>query len=340
MALRIVQIGVGGWGQDWFKNIVSKSLDFELAGCVDVDPTMLKKVQALGVMPEQCFTSIEQALETVDFDAVLITSTLPFHVPLALTALNAGKHVLVEKPFAPTVAEAQKVVELGDSKMRVVMVSQNYRFFPAVRTVMALLREGTLGPIHTINIDFRRYANLAPVTGHRHYALPQPLLMDMSIHHFDLMRAITGKEPEIVNCTTWNPAWSNFVDAPAGAAIITFDGGIVVSYRGSWISSGPPTPWAGEWHIECEGGEIAWTSRADAGLNAERVEVRQLGKSYQAVEMPDLTHIDRAGTLHAFAEAIRLGHEPETSARSNLGSLALMFAAIESAASGNPVHLG
>lgn len=130
-----------------------------------------------------------------------------------------------------------------------------------------------------------------------------------------------------------------------GAATITFEGGTVVNYRGSWISSGPVTPWAGEWHIECEAGEIAWTSRADTGVNpatglsAERVMVRPIGKRPRRVELPTLAQVDRAGVLHSFAQAIQSNQEPETSGRANLGSLALMLATIEAAISGLPVRV-
>lgn len=339
MPLRIVQVGLGNFGQDWYKNIVSKSEDFELVACVDVDAAMLACVQELGVAAERCYTTVEQALEAVECEAVLITTTLAYHVPVAIAALKAGRHVLTEKPFAPSVDEARQLVDLAAEKGRILMVSQNYRYFPAVRAVMALLRENKLGAVHSVNIDFRRYANLAPAPGHRHYNLRQPLLLDMSIHHFDLMRGVLGQEPVLVNCTTWNPPFSKFVEPPVGAATINFDGGAVVSYRGSWISAGPPTPWAGEWTIECERGEIAWTSRANTGVGDDRVTVRPLGKRSRRVEIPTLAHIDRAGTLHAFAEAIQSGQEPETAGKNNIGSLALTFANIESATDGLPVRL-
>jgi predicted dehydrogenase len=346
LALRIIQVGLGGWGYDWLTNVVLPSADFELAACVDVDASVLERVQARGVPPNRCFTAVEKALETVDCEAVLITTTLPYHVPVALAALKAGKHVLVEKPFAPTLEDARQAVDLAATVGKILMVSQNYRFYPAVRAVMALLGENAFGPVHSVNLDFRRYANKAPVPGHRHYALTQPLLMDMAIHHFDLMRGVLRQEPAVVSCTTWNPSWSKFVEPPVGAATITFDGGAVVSYRGSWISAGPATPWAGEWHMECEGGEIVWTSRADigisdaTGLSAERVVVRPLGKRPRPVELPTLAHFDRAGALHAFAQAIQTGQEPETSGRANLGSLALMLATIEASKSGLPVRFG
>jgi predicted dehydrogenase len=162
----------------------------------------------------------------------------------------------------------------------------------------------------------------------------------MAIHHFDLLRLVHGGEAHEVFCRVWNPSWSGFDGPPAGAAIIEFDRGVVVSYRGSWISRGPTTPWAGEWRMELEGGEIAWTSRGDlGGDDADRVEIRPLGEAVREIKLPHVAHIDRAGALVEFAAAIEDGREPECSGRENLGSLALMEAAVESATVGRPVAL-
>jgi predicted dehydrogenase len=278
-------------------------------------------------------------LAAVRPDAVLITANLPAHVPLALEALDAGMHVLLEKPFAPALTEAQQVVDRAAARGQLLMISQNYRFFPAVQATRALLREGTLGDVGMVNVDFRKYANRAATAGHRHYTIRHPLLMDMAIHHFDLMRAVLGQEPREIDCHGFNPSWSNFSDPAAAAATITFDGGAVVSYRGSWVSPGPQTLWAGEWRMECAGGEIAWTSRADSGTDADRVSVRPLGKRPRRIELPPMLDYDRAGSLRAFVRAVQSGEEPESSGRDNLGSVALMQAAIESATSGRPVTL-
>jgi predicted dehydrogenase len=175
-----------------------------------------------------------------------------------------------------------------------------------------------------------------PFEEHNHYKIWEPLLADMSIHHFDLMRMVLGQEPQEVICKTWNPTGSKYVEAAAGAAMITFDHGTVVSYRGNWVSSGTPTNWAGEWHMECEEGEIVWTSR---GEFPESVVVRPHGKPEEILELPDEAEKDRAGSLAAFVEAVQTGNEPECSGKRNLNTLALMFATIEAAASGQPMTI-
>ncbi|MEO5950868.1 MAG: Gfo/Idh/MocA family oxidoreductase, partial [Chloroflexia bacterium] len=212
-------------------------------------------------------------------------------------------------------------------------------YFPAVHAVRDFVRGGSLGKVGAVTLDFRKYANSSPKEGNRHYTLFHPLLADMSIHHFDLMRAVLGQEPVEVTCHAWNPDWSNFESPAAAFATITFDGGAVVSYRGSWVSPGPQTNWAGDWHMECSGGEISWTSRDNNGASVDRVSVKPLGKRARRLELPMGMKIDRAGTLHAFSRAVATGNQPESSGEDNLGSLALMYATIEAATTGQPVRL-
>lgn len=338
--LRIIQAGMGGWGRDWAKSVIKKDNQVSLVACVDAEPTSLALARKeLDLPSESYFTSLAAAIEAVDADAVLITANLPGHVPLALESLGAGKHVLLEKPFAPSLDEARKVVEFAEKQHRVLMISQNYRFFPAVQAVRELLQSGSLGEVGAVSVDFRRNANGAPREGNRHFTLHQPLLADMSIHHFDLMRVMLGQEPVEVVCRAWNPPWSNFVEPATAFATITFDGRTVVSYRGSWVSPGPKTPWAGEWRMECAGGEIAWASRDDLGASVDRVTVRPLGKRAHRLALPVLPQIDRAGSLRAFTRAVASGKQPESSGRDNLGSIRLMYAAIEASIVGAPVRL-
>ena len=338
--LRIIQAGMGGWGRDWAKSVLQPDDTVEIVGCVDADETALDMAHEQLDLPANIyFDSLASAIKATDAEAVLITANLPGHAPLATEALRAGKHVLLEKPFAPSMDDARQVVELAAKRRLVLMISQNYRFYPAVQVVRDLIRSGSLGQVGSVSVDFRRYSNTAPREGNRHYELDQPLLSDMSIHHFDLMRYLLGQEPVELTCRAWNPPWSNFKGPASAFATIGFNGGTVVSYRGSWVSPGPQTPWAGEWRMECAGGEISWTSRDNTGTSADRVTVKPLGKRPRRLELPeDLAHRP-SGALHAFAKAVSTGEQPESSGRDNLGSIALTYATIEAAASGAPVRI-
>jgi len=334
--LRILQAGMGIHGRDWAARVLPTVPGVELVGCVDPDPMARRLTRAVvGLPPRRLFARLEDGLAAVEADAVLVTTALPGHVPVATSALEAGKHVLVEKPFAPSVFEAERLVQLAAERGLTLMVSQNYRFFPAVLAVAELVRGGELGRLHQVGIDFRRYSPY--VKGNAHHRYEQPLLVDMSIHHFDLLRMILGREPVRVTCETWNPRWSGFVGPPVGVATIEFQDGPGVSYRGSWISAGPITPWGGEWRMDFEKGEVFWTARGAENSLADVVVVRPRGGKPKTRSLRRMGLVDRWATLTEFAAAVSEGREPQCSGRDNLGSLALAAAAVESAARHVPV---
>lgn len=329
---------MGGWGRSWAKVLSQHPELVEVVACVDVEPQMLLQLRAdVDLDASLCYNSLDTALAATAADAVLVTTPVGGHAPAAVAALAAGKHVLVEKPFAASLMEAQEVVEAAADAGKVLMVSQNYRFYPAAQTAANLVRQGVLGPVSSASVQFRRYANLPPRESNRHYHIRHPLLMDMAIHHFDLMRYVLGQEPQSVHCHAWNPPWSNFTEPPSAVATIVFDGGAVVDYRGSWVSTATQTTWDGEWQMECAGGVIAWTGRDDNSLRADAVTIRPRGKRASRVPLPVLPYWDRAGSLAEFVTAVDSGREPLTSGRDNLASAALMFAAMQSAETGQPI---
>ena len=339
-AVRILQVGLGGFGRDWAVSVIPQVSEVEVVGTADVFAGSRELAIAAGITtPERCFSTVEEALEATDPEAVLVTASLVGHVPAAEAALRSGRHVLIEKPFAPSVAEAKALVALADEQQRVVAVSQNYRFFPAVQTVRKIVADRDLGDLHAVEIDFRQFSGRDGIAT-PHHALAEPLLVDMSIHHFDLLRYVLGREVTAISCRTWDPEWSLFTGPSEGVALIDCGEDVVASYRASWVSSGPRTAWAGEWRMDFAGGEVWWTSRGDGpdGWRADVVTVRR-GRIVETLELPRLERVDRAGSLTEFARAIAAGQEPGVSGRNNLGSLATTYAAVEAAQTRAKVQL-
>jgi predicted dehydrogenase len=326
---------MGPHGRNWAARVVPDIKEVELVGYVDKDPYALDALRDMVSAPaDRCFESLEEAIAATQPEAVLITTALPSHVSVTRAALDAGLHVLVEKPFAPTLGAAQQLVDMAAAKNLVLMVSHNYRYFPAPRAVASLVQESALGKLYEVSIDFRRYSSGRG----RHQVEEQPLLVDMSIHHFDLLRLILNGEPDRVYCEAWNPEFTAFTGPSVAVASIVFGGGAVVSYRGSWITAGPITPWAGEWRLEFENGEVFWTSRDD-NMEHDQVVVRPRQGEARTLTLPEMPRTGPWGTLSAFATAVQTGTEPETSGRNNLGTIALMAAVVESATRRAPVAI-
>src|SRR5437667_12080168 len=103
--------------------------DVELVGAVHsrARATGLPQEQ-LPISPRRCFSSLEGALDATPADAVLVTTTLPGHAPITRAALDAGLHVLVEKPFTDPLESAQDLVDLSARKGSTLLVSQHFPF--------------------------------------------------------------------------------------------------------------------------------------------------------------------------------------------------------------------
>lgn len=327
--LRLVQVGMGRWGRDWMA-VTALASDVETVGYVDPSAGARTRTIRLGAPPSSVFPDLEAALRAANPEAVLVTTAVESHVPVALQALAAGLNVLVEKPFAPTLHEAVTVVRAAAAAGRTLMVSQNYRYHPAPRLAAELVAAGAVGAIAGVEVDFRRHPIPRAAWATRHRTMAHPLLADMAIHQFDLLRLVLGREPVWVEMEPMNPSWSGYRDPPAAFGLLSFEGDVAVSYRGSWISWGRPTPWAGEWRLEGADGDLEWTSRRDRG-RPDLLRLRTAGGAPRPVTLPTLPALDRAGTLGAFVDAVRSGTEPETSGRRNLPTMALVIAAIRSA---------
>ena len=325
--LKIIQVGVGGFGRSW-TDVVEQSKDWEAVAYVDIDEKALGEAASAHKMPEnRCYTSLDQALGEVRADAVLVVVPPRVHAEVAIKALRGGLHVLIEKPLADTMEDAKMTVAEAERRNLKLMVSQNYRFRRGPRTVRRVFETGKVGEPGYAIINFHR----APHFGGFRDKMEHPLLVDMAIHHFDLMRYIFASDPKSLYCETWKPGWSWFDGDPSASATLRMENGLRITYIGSWVSVGWETPWDGDWRIECSEGGIHWSEAVFVKPKESKTKLKE-----NLVSMP---LVDRAYSLHEFADAISQDRKPETSGEDNLKSLAMVFAALDSAKSHKQVSL-
>ena len=158
------------------------------------------------------------------------------------------------------------------------MVSQNYRFFPAPRKAAELIHNRTLGRpaiCCASSFDVTWPETIRTTTSSRTRCSSTWRFITLTCCASSLQ-----DEPTELYCRTWNPADSPYEDMPSAAAVIRFAGGTMVAYQGSWVSTGKPTYWAGEWRMECDEGQISWTSRAGGatGARRDRLSVKPTGQ--------------------------------------------------------------
>ncbi len=337
--MRVVQAGLGLWGRSW-ADVVRDAEGAELAAVVDPAPEAhLFAEEELGLPPESRHASLGEALEKTDCDCVLVVTPPGTHHGIAMEALEAGKHVLVEKPLDTTLSGACALVEAASRAGRILMVSQNYRFNAPFRAAQGLVRSGVLGELASIKVGCRRDMRaLFPPDDFR-YSMHHPYALDMAVHHLDLLRAMTGREVRRICGRSWRAPDSPFRHHPAVAAFIDLDDGTPVVYEGTWAHRGPETSWNGEWEVVGEAGLLTWSGTRE-DRNVGEVLLEPWGEVPRAVEQPQLALTERAAVLQALIAAIESGEEPETGASDNVGSLAAMLGLIESIESGAPVEVG
>ena len=328
--MRFIQVGVGGFGRLWTE-VLTATADAELVGLVDVDSDALENAARRAELSEDaCYQELPRALDEVEADAVVNVTPPAVHHGVATETFKRGLHMLTEKPLADDMDHARDMVRAADEAEVALMVSQNYRFRSWARTVRALLGEGKAGNPDNIAV---RFASAPRFEESFRRSMEHPLVVDMSIHHFDLMRAVTGLEPERVYAETWQPSWSWFQHHPCCMAIFDFEGGMRACYDASWVTRGRQTSSNGYWRIEC--------TESCVELLGDQVHVLQgPGPSRDAeVEMHDMPCENQAYSLLEFQTAIREDREPEASGRDNLRSLAMVYAVLESSRTGQPVNM-
>lgn len=143
--LGVAVVGAGYWGPNLARNF-KRSDAWDLVAVCDTDADRARKV-ADGRPDVQCVTSIDELLTLGAVDAVAVATPAATHQPIALEALRAGKHVLVEKPLADTGHHGQQLVEYAAANGLVLMADHTYCYTPAVLKMRQLVDEGALGEV-------------------------------------------------------------------------------------------------------------------------------------------------------------------------------------------------
>lgn len=147
--LRVAVIGAGYWGPNLARNF-KNSPDWDLVAVCDMDAARAAKV----VGPRSTVdvvTSTDELLARDDVDAVAVATPAQTHASIAMAALEAGKHVLVEKPIADTGAAARAMVTRAAELGRTLMVDHTFCYTPAVLRIRELIEDGALGDIQFVD---------------------------------------------------------------------------------------------------------------------------------------------------------------------------------------------
>jgi len=181
-------IGYGYWGPNLVRNFYATK-DAKVVKVCDLRKERLGIVEtsypAVKTSPD-----FKDLMKDTQIDAIVISTPVSTHFPLAQEALQNGKHVLLEKPMTATVEESEKLIELAEKKKRILMVDHTFLYTGAVRKMKELIDKGELGEIYyfdSVRVNLGLFQHDVNV------------IWDLAPHDFSIMDYLLKKEPEMVS---------------------------------------------------------------------------------------------------------------------------------------------
>jgi predicted dehydrogenase len=224
--VRIGVIGCGYWGPNLIRNF-SKLENARLVAVADQVPAKLESVRRQYPSLQTC-TDAQQVVAAAEVDAVAIATPISSHFALAQAAMENGKHVLVEKPLAATVSEAESLIALAEKHRRVLMVDHTFIYSGAVRRIRELIDAGEVGEIYyydSVRVNLGLFQHDLNV------------LWDLGPHDFSIMCHLVNKKPVRLAAVGARPVRSPQWNLESLAYItVWFDDGTTAHFHLNWLS--------------------------------------------------------------------------------------------------------
>ncbi len=223
--MRIINcIGVGHWGPNLVR-LFATHAETRVGTVCDLSEERLSLVHRNIPSIDRFTTDSKAAATDPDADAVVIATPLKSHHGLVKLALEAGKHVLVEKPLARSVAEGEELIALAQKHKRHLCVGHVFLFNNGVRGVRNLIRSGELGRIHYI---YSSRTNLGP------FRTDANALWDLGAHDISILNYWLDAEPEAV--TARGESYLNRGVEDVVVASFTYPNRVLANVHASWLN--------------------------------------------------------------------------------------------------------
>jgi len=325
-------IGTGGISEFHLKNY--KTCGFDVAALASRTRSKAEAKRDEFYPDATVHDDHRELLERDDIEVVDVTPHPEDRLPILFEALEAGKHVLSQKPFVLDLEEGQKLVDLAKAKGRRIAVNQNGRWAPHFSYLRNAIASGLIGRV--TSVDFSLQWDQTWIKGISAFEeIPHMVLFDFAVHWFDITCCLMdGQAPHSVYASAVRypeqvyqpPALGSvIVDYPEAQVRMAFnahtklgeeDVTTVVGTRGTLRTRGPGLNDQPQAEVHLEDGSVIVPLKGcwfDSGFQ---------------------------GTMGELLCAIEADREPTHSARNNLNSLELCFAALKSADTGQPVKPG
>lgn len=216
-------IGYGYWGPNLARNF-SQAAGARVVAVCDQRPE--RRAQVEQVYPAvKTYADVRELLANPAIDAVAVATPVTSHFPLALQALQAGKHVFVEKPFTATVEEGERLVEEAEKRRLTLMVDHTFIYTSAVRKIKELLDNGSLGQLYyydSVRVNLGLFQHDVNV------------LWDLAVHDLAIMDYLIDSSPVTVAAT----GMAHVPGRPENMAYLTcyFNNNLLAHFHVNWMA--------------------------------------------------------------------------------------------------------
>lgn len=340
MAVRVGVIGTGQIARYRHIPEYASNPNVELVAFCDVVPEKARKLaEEYGV--EEVFTNYEDLLAVDEIDAVSVCTPNYLHAPITIAAARAGKHILVEKPMATSLTEADEMIRAAKDNKVKLMVGHNQRLAPMHQVARKILGTGILGRITTFKTTFGHGGpeHWSP-TGKWFFEKEKAFagaMADLGIHKVDLVRWLLGEEVVSVRALTSRFEKAGTVEDNA-MALLEFASGTFGVMTASW------TYRPGEDNSTIFYGERGMLKIATDTKRPLILALDEPARGEMDVSVPPLQTNERggqfnSGVIDTFIDALVNEKTPPIPGEEGRKALEIVLAALKSAETGETVRL-
>lgn len=348
-SLRFGIVGAGAIAESAVNSITAIT-DAAFAGVYDVNA---ERAQALAKRASgaKAYATTTALFADPAIDAVYIAVPNCFHAKLAEAALRAGKHVLLDKPFALNLKEAKKVAAAAKAAKRTFMVGMNQRFTPEAQRIRAVVARGDLGEVYHVKTCWYRRAGIPKLGtwfGNKKLS-GGGCTLDIGVHMLDLAMFLTGRfDPVAVMGATYGKfghrglgegGWGRSERDPKlvfdvedfASAMVRFRNGMTLNLDVTWAC-----------HSETDGSRNVVLYGTEAGASTFPAKLFRPAKDgdYQVLDKPNATLAWPHGCrFHNFVDAVRGRCAPAVGINEALAVQAVLDGMYASAKSGMAVAI-
>jgi predicted dehydrogenase len=326
--VRVAAVGCGYWGPNVIRNLAEVD-GFELCCICDADAQRLQPVAAR--YPTARSTSrVEDIVDDPSIDAIYLATPVSTHYALTKLGLLSGKHVLVEKPIATSIDEAEEVAELARERALTLMVGHTFVFSPPVRKVRELIEAGLIGPIYYVETT---RVNLGL------FQKDVSVLWDLGPHDVSILMYWLGEVPTTV--TARGRSFHGETLEDVAFLTLEFPSGIIAQVQISWLAPSKlrrTTVVGRQRMVVYDDLEAVEKVKVyDRGVDRQPASFGEFQLTYRSGDILsprlDTTEPLRIECEH-FLESIRTGREPDTGPSSGVDVVRVIQAAERSLRAG------